>query len=112
MPVYALQIIAIATEFTRRHTAHILERRHLILVGFVEMIVSTRVVRTVTSQKVWRLAESAFSFSVEPKSEIELRPIGGTFIQLPMMTVVGTSVIYLRTLHILSFLMRLTSFGS
>lgn len=112
MPVYALQIITIATEFARRHTAHILERRHLVLVGLVEMIVSTRVVRTVTSQKVWRKPESAFSFSKERKSEIELGPFGGTVIQLPMMTFMGTSVIYLRTLHILSFLMRLTSFGS
>ena len=49
MPVDALQIIAVAPEFARRHTAYIFERCHLILAGFVEMIMSTWVVRTVTS---------------------------------------------------------------
>lgn len=62
MPIYTLQIITIAAEFAGRHTAYILERRHLVLVGFVEMIMGTRIVGTVTSQKVWRLPESAFSF--------------------------------------------------
>ena len=49
MPVYALQIITFATKFARRHTAYILERRHLILVGFVKMVVSTWVIWTITS---------------------------------------------------------------
>lgn len=49
MPVYAFQIITIATEFAWRHTAYVLERRQLVLVGFVEMIMGTWVVRTVTS---------------------------------------------------------------
>lgn len=47
MPVYALQIITIATKFARRHSAYILERRQFVLVGFVEMIVGTWVIRTV-----------------------------------------------------------------
>lgn len=49
MPVYALQIITVATEFAGRHTAYILECRHFVLIGYVEMIVGTWVVRTVTS---------------------------------------------------------------
>ena len=49
MPIYAFHIITIATKLARRHTAYILERSHLVLVGFVEMIVGTWVVRTITS---------------------------------------------------------------
>lgn len=49
MPVYALQIIAITAKFARRHAAYIFERRHLVLVGFVEMVVGTWIVRTVAS---------------------------------------------------------------
>ena len=49
MPVYALQIITVAAKLARRHTAYVPECRHLILVGFVVMIMSTWFVRAVTS---------------------------------------------------------------
>ena len=52
MPIYALQIITVAPKLARRHTANIFECRHLVLVGFVVMIMGTWVVRTVTSQEV------------------------------------------------------------
>lgn len=48
MPVYALQIITFATKLARRHTAYILEGRQFVLVGFVEMIMGTWIIRTVT----------------------------------------------------------------
>ena len=49
MPIYALYIITLTAKFARRHTAYVLECRHLILVGLVEMIMGTRIVRTVAS---------------------------------------------------------------
>lgn len=46
------------------------------------------------------------------KSEIELEQVGGRGIQLPPIAIMQFLVVYLRTLHILSFLIRFTSFGS
>jgi len=52
MSVYALQVIALATEFARRQPAHVSQRRQFILGRLVEVVVRARIVGTVVAKEV------------------------------------------------------------
>lgn len=52
MSVYALQVIALATKFTRRQPAHVSQSRHFILGRLVEVVVRARIVGTVVAKEV------------------------------------------------------------
>lgn len=52
MAINALQIVAFTAELARRHAAYISQCCKLVLVRFVVVVVSTRVVWTVVSQEV------------------------------------------------------------